>query len=142
MTGGLWPAIGAIAATIYTVAFVVSISLLVRELRVQSLSEAYDRLQTEDMRSARRAIYEIEDKQCSFDDWRVDSNSVAAAEKICQTYDYLRNWFGTVSYPASSYCQVGRGRSKDSGGMYGHLCKSIENDPARATCGKTFNGWR
>ena len=86
-----WTAMSAIAECGYTIAFVVSVLMLVRQLRAQSLSEAYERLQSEDMREARGRLYELDDKKMDFEQWKTDDASLYAIEKVCQRYDYFAN---------------------------------------------------
>ena len=89
MDSSVWTAIGSIATVTYTIAFGVSVWMLLRPLRAQSLSDAQDRLQVEDVRQARRAVYELDERQTAFEDWVSNSNAVGAAEKVCFTYDYF-----------------------------------------------------
>jgi hypothetical protein len=84
-----WAAVGAIAGCIYTIAFIVSVLFLVRQLRAQSFSEVYERLQTEDVRQARATLYELDEKKMGFDQWHNDDTSLVAVEKVCQRYDYF-----------------------------------------------------
>lgn len=86
-----WTAMGAIAGCTYTIAFVVSVLILVRQLRAQSLSEAYERLQSEDMRDARGRLYELDEKRIDFEQWKIDDTSLYAIERVCQRYDYFAN---------------------------------------------------
>jgi len=85
-----WAVIGATVATVvYTVASVFSVFNLVRQLRAQSFSEVYERLQGEVVREARGVIYEMDERSVSFEEWKADAASVAAVESICQRYDYF-----------------------------------------------------
>lgn len=91
-----WTAIGAVAGCIYTVAFIGSVVILVRQLRAQarqlqaqSFSEVYERLQAEEVREARGKLYELDEKKIGFEQWQNDDDSMQAVEKVCQRYDYF-----------------------------------------------------
>src|ERR1700677_1635286 len=89
MNSVIWPAIGAAAASLYTVAFVYSLLMLSRQLRAQSFSEAYERLQAEDVRAARGVLYELDERNVTFENWKDDESVLRAVEKVCQRFDYF-----------------------------------------------------
>ncbi len=60
-----------------------------RQLRAQSFSEVYERLQSEDVREARGKVYELDEQKVGFGVWSADKPSRAAVEKVCQRYDYF-----------------------------------------------------
>ena len=82
-----WTAIGVTAGTVYTIAFVLSLRMLARQLRGQTLSDVYERLQSDDVLKARALLFELDDKKVSCDKW--DQSAIEAVEKVCQRYDYF-----------------------------------------------------
>ena len=89
MNAAIWTAIGALAAAFYTLAFFFSLRMLARQLRAQSFAEAYERIQDEDVRSARRVLYKLDETNVGFENWKTDDAKISAAEKVCQRYDYF-----------------------------------------------------
>jgi hypothetical protein len=85
----IWTAIGASAATAYTLAFVLSLRMLARQLRAQSFSEVYERIQAEEVREARGLLYGLDEKKISFETWKIDESALRAVEGVCQRYDYF-----------------------------------------------------
>jgi hypothetical protein len=75
-----WSAVSATTTVFYALAFVVSLLLLMRQLRSQSLSEAYERLQDESVRIARGRLYELDESKIVFETWKVNEECVEAAE--------------------------------------------------------------
>lgn len=107
----VWTAIGATAAVLYTVAFIISLGFLYRQLRLlnrqllaQSYSEIYERMQSEDMREARRRLYELSESPIPFENW--SSETIAAVEKICQRYDYFAKMIRYNFLPKGRALQV------------------------------------
>ena len=87
-----WTAVGALATAVTGVIILVSVVVLalqIRELRRASYAQAYASavgwLQSEDMRAARRALFDLRGK--ALPDWTHDERW--ACEKVCQSYDIV-----------------------------------------------------
>lgn len=87
-----WTAVGAIATTIYTVAFIISLLFIYRQVRhmristmATAFSKALDILQNEDRRADRRTVFALEG--VPLDKW--DEEQRRAGERVVHSYDQV-----------------------------------------------------
>lgn len=92
MENTTWTAISSIATCIYTVAFIISLVLIYRQLRSMQIStmatafsKALDILQNEDRRNDRREIFAIQD--LPFEKWTEEQR--LAGERVIHSYDQV-----------------------------------------------------
>lgn len=87
-----WTAISSIATCVYTLAFIISLVIIYRQLRSMQIStmatafsKALEILQNEDRRNDRRVIFALKD--IPFEKWNEEQR--LAGERVIQSYDQV-----------------------------------------------------
>jgi hypothetical protein len=87
-----WTAVGALATAVYTIAFIISLALIYRQLRhmrvstmATAFSKALDILQNEDRRTDRRTVFALE--RVPLEQWKEDQRR--AGERVIHSYDQV-----------------------------------------------------